>query len=289
MEDKIKTAIERLRLADSMSRKYMDSPLYVCISGGKDSSVIQQLAIESGLDVVFTHSHTTVDAPQTVHFIRAEFARLRALGYRAQILYPSMSMWKLIEHKNGMPPLRTMRYCCKYFKERSVRCDNGKPAFIVTGVRWAESTRRKERAAFEAIASRAANAVRVSANDNDLSRKLFEDCRLKSERACNPIIDWSDEDVWAFIRSRCVPYNPLYDLGFRRVGCIGCPMASKSERARQFELWPKYRDAYIRAFEKGMARGRALGKEYTWTDGGGASIPGSITEAEACFRWWIDG
>ena len=155
MEDKIKTAIERLRLADSMSRKYMDSPLYVCISGGKDSSVIQQLAIESGLDVVFTHSHTTVDAPQTVHFIRAEFARLRALGYRAQILYPSMSMWKLIEHKNGMPPLRTMRYCCKYFKERSVRCDNGKPAFIVTGVRWAESTRRKERAAFEAIASRA--------------------------------------------------------------------------------------------------------------------------------------
>lgn len=266
-EQKVTTAIERLHLADQMSRKYMDSPLYVCISGGKDSSVIQQLAIDAGLDVVFSHNHTTVDAPETVYFVRSEFERLRQLGYKTQVLYPKMSMWQLIEHKNGMPPLRTMRYCCQYFKERSTRTEAGKPAFIVTGVRWAESVARKRRGEFEAIASKASNAVRVASNDNDLGRKLFEDCRLRSERVCNPIIDWSDDDVWDYLKSRGVPYNPLYDEGFKRIGCIGCPMASKAERQKQFERWPKYREAYIRAFDRGMARGRAMGKEYTW--GGG--------------------
>ena len=265
----------------------MDSPLYVCISGGKDSSVIQQLAIDAGLDVVFSHNHTTVDAPETVYFVRSEFERLRQLGYKTQVLYPKMSMWQLIEHKNGMPPLRTMRYCCQYFKERSTRTEAGKPAFIVTGVRWAESVARKRRGEFEAIASKASNAVRVASNDNDLGRKLFEDCRLRSERVCNPIIDWSDDDVWDYLKSRGVPYNPLYDEGFKRIGCIGCPMASKAERQKQFERWPKYREAYIRAFERGMARGRAMGKEYTWEGGGRASIPGSMKEAEACFHWWI--
>ncbi len=107
-----------------------------------------------------------------------------------------------------------------------------------------------------------------ASNDNDLGRKLFEDCRLRSERVCNPIIDWSDDDVWDYLKSRGVPYNPLYDEGFKRIGCIGCPMASKAERQKQFERWPKYRVAYIRAFERGMARGRAMGKEYTWEWGG---------------------
>jgi phosphoadenosine phosphosulfate reductase len=267
LENKVKTAIERLKMADEMSRKYMGSPLYVCISGGKDSSTIQQLAIESGLEMIFTNNHTTVDAPETVYFIRNEFKRLQGLGYKTQILYPKMSMWQLIESKNGLPPLRTMRYCCRYFKERTVRTEDGKPAFIVTGVRWAESANRKKRTEFEAIASKAANAVRVAANDNDISRKLFEDCRLRSERVCNPIIDWTDEDVWEYLRDRKVPYNPLYDEGFTRIGCIGCPMASKEQRERQFERWPKYKEAYIRAIDKGIQRGKALGKEYTWTGG----------------------
>lgn len=270
LDDKVNSAIERLKLADEMSRKYMGSPLYICISGGKDSSTIQQLAIESGLEVIFTHSHTTVDAPETVYFIRDEFRRLESLGYRTQILRPKMSMWKLIEKNLGMPPLRTMRYCCRYFKERTVQTDDGKGAFIVTGVRWAESTNRKSRNEFEAIASKAKNSVRVAANDNELSRKLFEDCRLKGERVCNPIIDWTDDDVWAFLKDRGVPTNPLYAEGFKRIGCIGCPMASQKQREKQFERWPKYKKAYIDALDRGILAGKALGKEYTWSGGADA-------------------
>lgn len=272
---KIQIAIERLKMADEMSRKYMNSQLYVCISGGKDSSVITELAIKSGLDVVFRHSLTTVDAPETIYFIRSEMNRLRKFGYKTQIKIPQMSMWKLIEHKKGFPPLRTMRYCCHYFKERPVFTEDGKKAFIVTGVRWAESVQRKKRDVFEAIASNPENAVRISANDNDLGRKLFENCRLRGERICNPIIDWTDDDVWDFIKSNKLPYNPLYDQGFKRIGCIGCPMASKKERDMQFERWPKYKKAYIDAMDRGIKKGKAEGKEYTWTDGG------------ECFDFWM--
>lgn len=264
---KVQTAIERLKMADEMSRKYMNSPLYICISGGKDSSVITQLAVESELEVIFTHSLTTVDAPETVYFIRREMKRMQSLGYKTQILIPKMSMWKLIEHNRGLPPLRTMRYCCQYFKEKPVFTEDGKRAFIVTGVRWAESVQRKKREAFEARASKPANAVRISANDNDIDRKLFEECRLRGERICNPIIDWSDDDVWEYIRTKQIPYNTLYDQGFKRIGCIGCPMASKKERDMQFEQWPKYKKAYIDAMDRGIAKGKAEGKEYTWTDG----------------------
>ncbi|MCQ2100980.1 MAG: phosphoadenosine phosphosulfate reductase family protein [Fibrobacter sp.] len=273
IDNKICVSLDRLIIASDMAFTYTGAPLHIMISGGKDSSVLQQLAIESGIKCAFVHSLTTVDAPETIYFIREEFERLRGLGYNATIRRPPKSMWQLIEDKYGMPPLRTMRYCCKYLKERPVCLENGKRAFIATGVRWAESTRRKSRAPYEAIASNPKNALRVQDNeiilseDNDLGRKLFENCRLKGERVVNPIIDWTDADIWEFIRNRGLPYNPLYDEGFKRIGCIGCPMANKVYREKQFERWPQFKAAYIRALDAGIKKGKAAGKEYTWEGG----------------------
>lgn len=266
MSSEIKTAIERIKLASKMAQRYMGAHIYVCISGGKDSSVIQQLVIDSGVEAVFIHNHTTVDAPETVHFVRKEFKRLEKLGYKIKILYPKLSMWKLIEKHKGMPPTRLMRYCCAELKENSIYTDEGRAAFIVTGVRWSESAKRKGRGEFEVLANSKSDRIILS-NDNDVERKLFEDCKLKNERVCNPIIDWEDDDVWRYIRDNHLPYNPLYDLGFARVGCIGCPMATPRQRARQWEIWPKYKQAYIAAIERGIAIGKAEGREYTFRCG----------------------
>lgn len=247
------TAIERIRMAHDMSMRRMDSPLFICVSGGKDSSVITQLAIESGCPVIFHHAHTTADAPETVYFIREEFDRLRGLGYEVIIHRPERSMWKLIEDMNGCPPLRTMRYCCAKLKEVRILTKNGKRGFICTGVRWAESTARKERGVLEAAAGVKEKRV-ILMDDNDAERRLFEDCKLRSGKIVNPIIEWSDDDVWAFLRLRNVPINPLYAEGWKRIGCIGCPMASTRQRAAQFTRWPGYKRAYIAAFERGFEK-----------------------------------
>jgi hypothetical protein len=66
----------------------------------------------------------------------------------------------------------------------------------------------------------------------------------------NPIVDWTDDDVWAFLNGLGVEHCCLYDEGFTRLGCIGCPLSGSKNMIRDFERWPKYKDNYIRAFQR---------------------------------------
>ena len=85
-------------------------------------------------------------------------------------------------------------------------------------------------------------------NDNDEDRKLFEACMQKGKRLVNPIIDWSDEDVWEYIKSRNINYCSLYDQGYKRLGCIGCP--NDSHRIEVLQKYPKFYDNYLKAIER---------------------------------------
>ena len=111
-------------------------------SGGKDSSVLKHIAMKAkekyGLMFSIQHNHTTVDAPETVYFVREEQEKYRAMGIAYNILYPKKSMWQLIVD-HCTPPTRLMRYCCAELKEYSGRGEK-----LVTGVRKAESRNRKE-------------------------------------------------------------------------------------------------------------------------------------------------
>lgn len=111
-------------------------------------------------------------------------------------------------------------------------------------------------------------------NDNEESRKLVEQCYKLSKTVINPIIDWTDDDVWEFIREYNIPYCKLYDEGYKRLGCIGCPMASRDARKREFEKYPKYKRAYIRAFQRMLD----AYSEERLTD---------LETGEDVFKWWI--
>ena len=91
----------------------------------------------------------------------------------------------------------------------------------------------------------------------------------------NPIIDWTTDEVWEFIREYKIPYCCLYDEGFKRLGCIGCPMGTVKHRMMEFERWPKYKNLYLIAFGK-MIENR----------GGAAFIPhGRRNNAMVDWRW----
>lgn len=79
---------------------------------------------------------------------------------------------------------------------------------------------------------------------------MVEMCYKTHTTTVNPIIDWTDGEVWEFLKEYNIPYCTLYDEGFKRLGCIGCPMGSKEQREREFERYPKYKNLYMIAFQK---------------------------------------
>lgn len=279
MSDLEQLGIERLKAASEMSLQHYGLPLVITDSGGKDSSVVKELALRSGIPFEIMHNHTTADAPETVRFVRSEAKRFEELGIKYTINMPTYkgqrtSMWSLIPQKL-MPPTRLVRYCCSVLKETG-----GAGRFIATGVRWAESASRKNnRGIYESIGSSKANKIILN-NDNDDQRMLFENCRLKAKRVVNPIVDWTDTDVWQFMLDSKTPVNPLYSEGWCRVGCVGCPMAGKKGREAEFARWRRYKHLYIIAFDKMLEERKRRSKlDSEWRMGNtGTDV----------FNWWME-
>lgn len=266
-------AIERLKMASEMSFRYYEQPLLVAYSGGKDSDVMLELVIRSGIHFEVQNSHTTADAPETVWHIRKKFKELELKGIKCTINKPMyqgerISMWTLIPLKL-MPPTRIARYCCQVLKESA-----GDGRMIATGVRWDESNQRATRGGMEIIGATKKQAI-ILTNDNDTHRRFFEKCELRAKSVCNPIIEWTNSDIWNFIRSEKIETNQLYQCGFDRVGCIGCPMASK-KRCFEFSIYPQYRNMYIHAFDRMLIERKIRGLESEWQTG-----------IEA-FDWWME-
>jgi len=214
---------------------------YVAFSGGKDSQVVLDLVQRAGVAYDAHMNLTTVDPPELLRFVREHYADQVALER------PETSMYKLIVEKR-IPPTRRVRYCCDILKERG-----GHGRIVVTGIRWAESNRRRK-------------------------RRLVETCfRDGSKTYLHPIIDWSDEQVWGYIDGRSLPHCSLYDEGRKRIGCVMCPYNHR-QMAEEAVRWPKfaamYERACVAAFDKAIADGL---ERKNWRDG------------HDMYRWWLTG
>ncbi len=211
---------------------------YLAFSGGKDSQVIYELTKMAGVKFDAHFNLTTVDPPKLVYFIKENYSKVK-------IHNPKISMWKLIV-KELMPPTHIVRYCCKHLKERG-----GDGRIVMTGIRWAESYKRNK-------------------------RKVIENClKNKMTQYFNPIIDWTESEVWEFIKLRKLKYCSLYSEGYKRIGCIMCPMVGEAGMIKDSIRYPKYYNSYLRAFDKMLKYRTAKGLNNNWN-----------TPMEV-MKWWI--
>jgi phosphoadenosine phosphosulfate reductase len=117
--------------------------------------------------------------------------------------------------------------------------------------------------------------------DNDDSRRAVEFCYRTWKTLVNPIIDWDDAEVWEYLNEWInVPHCSLYDEGFKRIGCIGCPMGGRTQMLKEFARWPKYKQAYIRACERSCEHLTDSKVKVLETYQG-------ETDGEKVFNWWI--
>lgn len=272
--EKERRAIENLRAFESRD----DKGYYLCYSGGKDSDCIRILADLAGVKHDIVHNLTTVDAPETVYYVRSI----------PNVIFnkPEKTMWQLIPEKL-MPPTRLMRYCCEELKERG-----GIGRLKITGVRKSESRCRAERSDLVNVigkpktTQKAAEEIgadyRVTKQgglvmnmDNDPARRLVEHCYRTTRVMVNPIIDWTDNDVWEFLRHYDCQSNPLYQCGERRIGCIGCPMQGYKGMKADFAKYPKYRLNYVRAFDRMIEERKRRNLPTSWETG------------KDVMRWWV--
>lgn len=216
MKRLVRDAVNTIR-GIANQKEFRDSPVYVSFSGGKDSLTTLDLtrsAVKKPIKVFF--ANTGIEFPETVEFVRRfcsenniELIEVEAKDAFFENL-PSFG-----------PPAKDFRWCCKVCKLAPINTvieeftRGGGECLTIDGKRKYESFTRSR------IAPKEENPF------------------IPGQVSVFPIRDWRAIEVWLYIYYRKLEFNPLYELGFERVGCWLCPAELSAEYYRVRELHPE--------------------------------------------------
>lgn len=210
--------------------QYPIENIVLSFSGGKDSTVTANLAVEALRTAKMVHifGDTTLEFPMTTEYIR----RFRTNNPQAVVRTAKNSEQDFYSVCEDIgPPARMMRWCCSMFKTGPItRILNRyyKNINILTfyGIRKCESVSRSKY-----------NRVEDNA----------ESIKIQKQKVASPIFLWQDLDIWLYILGKNIDFNDAYRLGYDRVGCWCCP--NNNERAQflssiympeQYEKWHNF-------------------------------------------------
>lgn len=121
-----------------------------------------------------------------------------------------------------------------------------------------------------------------SGNPEAYECKFVQSCKEHKDTICNPIYCFKEKDIWNYVKEFKVFMNPLYSKGWKRVGCIGCPLAGPKCQNQEFLQYPKYRENYKKAFERmnkrNIEKKKKNGKPIKEFD---------LWSGEDWIRWWV--
>ena len=259
LQYKIDHSIQLLKKAEKLALEFdSENGFYLAFSGGKDSQVIYQLAKEAGVKFKAHMNLTSVDPPEVIRFVKRNYPGV-------ELIKPKMSIYDM-SIKKKILPTRFRRWCCAEYKETS-----GAGTVTIIGIRHEESIKRSKRNEVET------GNRKFSGNFDQFSEhkeKMVSCVNRKDKILLSPIIYWTEKDVWSYLNDRKLNHCCLYDEGFKRIGCLLCPMSSSKQKIKEIKKYPHIKKNWIKAIQCLIDNGY---------------INHNFSTPEVGFDWWISG
>jgi phosphoadenosine phosphosulfate reductase len=199
---------EAIAFIQHTSQKY-NLPNVVAFSGGKDSLAVLLLARKALPDQSFhvMFINTGIEFPETTENVSSAISEL---GLDNQLLVKHVDeeqFFRVLDLYGFVA--RDYRVCCKTVKlgPTSQLIDEHFPQGCLSyiGQRRYESHRRSA------------------------SRRIWRNPWVPNQVGASPIHNWTALMIWLYLFQEEAPYNPLYQEGFERIGCMFCPASTMSE------------------------------------------------------------
>ena len=190
------------------------SPAVFASSLAAEDMVLTDLILKAQLPIAIFSLETGRLHPETLAVLDAVKAKY---GYDVQLYRPQMEAVDAYVARNGKDAfynsIEMRRECCRIRKVEPLgRALAGNKAWV-TGQRRAQSATRSD----------------LAIQEDDPAHGMVK---------FNPLADWSEDDVWNYIRANDVPYNALHDQGFPSIGCAPCTRAIQpGEDVRAGRWW----------------------------------------------------
>ncbi len=174
------------------------TPAALASSLGAEDMVLTDAILSSGIAIEIFTLDTGRLHPETLSVIERVRERY---GYEIRVYTPDAGAVARYVGELGLDAIyrsvALRQRCCEIRKvEPLARALAGKAAWV-TGLRRAQSVTR----------------ANLPFQEFEPAHGLWK---------FNPLAEWSEREVWDYLRGRDVPYNPLHDRGFRSIGCAPC-------------------------------------------------------------------
>lgn len=259
LRKKMLHSVELLQKAEKIALNYdAENGYYLAFSGGKDSQALFHMAQLAGVKFRGHMNLTSVDPPEVIRFVKKNYPEV-------ELIKPGKSIFQCAVEKQILPTMR-VRWCCAEYKETA-----GAGKVTLIGIRKTESSRRAKRNEVE-INNRKFSGDLDGLDEYRQEQKAKRARRKSKEQGVNitnadeeqtlgciqgkesllisPIIYWTEKDVWEFLNNVVkVPHCSLYDEGWHRIGCIGCPISSAKQKRIENERYPHIKRNWIKAIK----------------------------------------
>ena len=272
LQRKLLHGVDLLRKAEKLAFAYdSENGFYLAFSGGKDSQCLYHVAKLAGVKFKAHMNLTSVDPPEVIRFVKKNYPEV-------ELIKPGKSIFQHAIEKQILPTMR-VRWCCAEYKETA-----GAGKVTLIGIRKTESSRRAKRNEVEInnrkfsgdlegleVYRKELNAQkrgRKPKNNREVTivnadgERTLGCIRGQESLLISPIIEWTDDDVWNFLNTIGVAHCELYEQGWHRIGCIGCPMSPAKQKIVENKRWPHVKRNWIKAIKAIRAIPTAGGGDY---------------------------